>query len=285
MGFLDNKKDTQYFQPYPWRSGGSHGHFYKKTICRQTKDLQSAALTRNTMCGCFVRIPHWLKVFWCCLLLFLTGFVALTSLFYETKTHLRRGRFLLKETNGRTAICYLFFFTVNMGKKKSGKTERHKRVQSLKPLRATTWNDTKLWRKSANAWCFRSWFWMFLLPTSPSWKCPQIFTEILPVWKKDTLGCLGNGMCGWVRRWTERRERWGPRTVVLPKVLFGLINIQYVVYLSGETRMSITLGMTGGKRMWKSNKHLTHDVNSQLCVECGHTSLRNWGLTRSFIAF
>lgn len=199
MGFLDNKKDTQYFQPYPRRSGGSHGHFYKKTICRQTKDLQSAALTRNTMCGCFVRILHWLKVFWCCLFLFLTGFEALTSLFHETKTHLRKGWFLLQETNGRTAIYYLFFFLnseYGKGKKKSGKTERHKRAQSLKPLRATTWNDTKLWRKSANAWCFQSRFWMFLLPTCPSWKCPQIFTEILPVWKKTHLaawemGCVG----------------------------------------------------------------------------------------------
>lgn len=103
--------------------------------------------------------------------------------------------------------------------------------------------------------------------------------------KKDTLGCMGNGMCGWVRRCTERIERWGPRTVVLPKVMFGLINIQYVVYLSGETRMSITLGTTGVKRMWKSNKDIAHDVNSRLCVECGRDSLRNWGLTRSFIAF
>lgn len=131
MGFLDNKKDTQYFQPYPRRSGGSHGHFYKKTICRQTKDLQSAALTRNTMCGCFVRILHWLKVFWCCLLLFLTGFEALTSLFHETKTHLRKGWFLLQETNGRTAIYYLFFFkTVNMAKEKKNQA----RLRDIKEL-------------------------------------------------------------------------------------------------------------------------------------------------------
>lgn len=47
-------------------------------------------------------------------------------------------------------------------------------VQSLKPLRAITWHDTKLCSKSANAWCSWSQFWMFsfLLPFR---RCQQCF--------------------------------------------------------------------------------------------------------------
>lgn len=44
-------------------------------------------------------------------------------------------------------------------------------------------------------------------------------------------------------------ERWGVCGVVLPKVMVGLINIQYVVILSGETEISIVLGIIGGKVM------------------------------------
>lgn len=41
--------------------------------------------------------------------------------------------------------------------------------------------------------------------------------------------------------------RWGVCTVVLPKVMVGLINIQYVVILSRKTGISIMLGLNAGK--------------------------------------
>lgn len=50
-------------------------------------------------------------------------------------------------------------------------------------------------------------------------------------------------MRGWVRgRGGGGVERWGVCTVVSPKVMVGLINIQHVVISSGETGISIMLG-------------------------------------------
>lgn len=49
--------------------------------------------------------------------------------------------------------------------------------------------------------------------------------------KKATFDCIGNGMCGWVRRWRLEVERWGACIVVLPKVTVGLSNLDLCAYL------------------------------------------------------
>lgn len=67
--------------------------------------------------------------------------------------------------------------------------------------------------------------------------------------KKATFGCIENGMCGWVRRRVGCREMGGVYTVVLPKVMVGLINIRYRVILSRETGINTMLGVNAGKGM------------------------------------
>lgn len=67
----------------------------------------------------------------------------------KQKHILEKGDFYYKKqmVEQPSTIYFLFLFKQRIWqrkKKKSGKTERHKRAQSLKPLRATTWNDTKL---------------------------------------------------------------------------------------------------------------------------------------------
>lgn len=178
---------------------------------------------------------------------FVTGFV-------DPTTHLvlERTIFIRNKWWNIHLLSVKNIFLCEYGEQKiSSKTFRHKRdrVQSLKPLRAITWHDTKFFSKSADAWCCWSRFWMFFF-LLPLWKCPQFFKESFPGWKKTLLAALKMGCVG-VCVGGLGVARWGVCTVVLPKVMVGLINIRYVVILSRETGISIMLGLNAGKGTWK----------------------------------
>lgn len=57
------------------------------------------------------------------------------------------------------------------------------------------------------------------------------------------MGCVGGCVGG------LGVERWGVCTVVLPKVMAGLISMQYEVILSRETGFSTVLKIIRGKGM------------------------------------